>query len=64
MFPEIALRKNNNREHRIRDKVTLIGFGTFSVQHVSERTARNPQTGKPVQVKPKKKVRFKAGSEL
>lgn len=27
------------------DKVTLIGFGTFDVQHVSARTGRNPRTG-------------------
>ncbi len=46
------------------DKVTLIGFGTFDVQHVSARTGRNPQTGAVLQIKAKKKPRFKAGSEL
>ncbi len=46
------------------DKITLIGFGTFDVQDVPARTGRNPQTGKPIQIKAKKKVRFKAGSDL
>lgn len=46
------------------EKVTLVGFGTFDVHHVSGRTGRNPQTGQPMQIKPKKKVRFKAGAEL
>jgi len=46
------------------DKVTLIGFGTFDVQHVQARTGRNPKTGEPLQIKPKKKPRFKAGAEL
>ena len=46
------------------DKVTLIGFGTFSVQQTKARTGRNPQTGKPMQIKAKKRPRFKAGSEL
>jgi len=46
------------------DKVTLIGFGTFDVQQTKARTGRNPQTGKPIQIKAKKRPRFKAGSEL
>ncbi len=46
------------------DKVTLVGFGTFSVQQTQARTGRNPQTGKPLQIKAKKRPKFKAGSEL
>lgn len=46
------------------DKVTLIGFGTFDVQDVPARTGRNPQTGAVLQIKAKKKPRFKAGAEL
>jgi len=45
-------------------KVTLIGFGTFDVQAIAGRTGRNPRTGEPLQIKPKKKPRFKAGAEL
>lgn len=46
------------------DKVTLVGFGTFSVQQTQARTGRNPQTGKTMQIKVKKRPKFKAGAEL
>lgn len=46
------------------DSVTLVGFGTFSVTKRSARTGRNPQTGKPLQIKAKKVAKFKPGSEL
>lgn len=46
------------------DKVTLIGFGTFDVQDVPARTGRNPRTGAVLQIKAKKKPRFKAGADL
>jgi len=46
------------------DKVTLIGFGTFSVSKRAARTGRNPQTGKEIKIAAKSTVRFKAGKEL
>ena len=46
------------------DKVSLVGFGTFSVNKRAARTGRNPQTGKAIQIKAKKVAKFKAGSEL
>ncbi|AYD46761.1 MAG TPA: HU family DNA-binding protein [Arachidicoccus soli] len=46
------------------DKVTLVGFGTFSVSKRAARTGRNPQTGAPLKIKAKKVARFKAGKEL
>lgn len=46
------------------DKVTLIGFGTFSVSHRAARTGRNPQTGKAIKIAAKSNVKFKAGKEL
>lgn len=46
------------------ESITLVGFGTFSILETKARTGRNPQTGKPIQIKAKKKVRFKAGSDL
>ena len=51
-----ALKKGN--------KVTLIGFGTFSVMKRSARTGRNPQTGKPLKIAAKKVPKFKAGKAL
>lgn len=46
------------------DKLTLVGFGTFSVAKRNARTGRNPQTGKTIQIKAKKVAKFKAGAEL
>ncbi|MCG6930044.1 MAG: HU family DNA-binding protein [Desulfofustis sp.] len=46
------------------DKVTLVGFGTFSVAKRGARTGRNPQTGKSIKIAAKKVAKFKAGSKL
>lgn len=46
------------------DKVTLVGFGTFSVSKRSARTGRNPQTGAAIQIPARKVARFKPGSKL
>ncbi|NJK97396.1 MAG: HU family DNA-binding protein [Bacteroidetes bacterium] len=46
------------------DRVALVGFGSFSVAKRSARTGRNPQTGKPINIKAKNVCKFKAGSEL
>jgi DNA-binding protein HU-beta len=45
-------------------RVSLVGFGSFSVSKRDARTGRNPQTGKEIQIAAKNVVRFKAGSEL
>ena len=46
------------------DKVTLIGFGTFSVSKRDARTGRNPQTGDTIKIAAKNVVKFKPGKEL
>jgi DNA-binding protein HU-beta len=46
------------------DKVTLVGFGTFSVVKRSARKGRNPQTGKPIKIAAKKVPKFTAGKAL
>lgn len=46
------------------DKVTLVGFGTFSVTKRSARVGRNPQTGATIKIPAKKVVKFKAGKEF
>ena len=46
------------------DKVTLIGFGTFSVTERAAREGRNPQTGKKIKIPARKAVKFKVGSKL
>lgn len=46
------------------DKVTLVGFGTFSVVKRAARQGRNPQTGKPLTIKARKVAKFTAGKGL
>jgi len=46
------------------DKVTLIGFGTFSVSKRAARDGRNPQTGKTIKIPAKNVVKFKVGKKL
>ena len=43
------------------DKVTLIGFGTFSVSQRKARKGRNPQTGKEIKIAARKAPKFAAG---
>src|SRR5664279_1178583 len=45
-------------------KVTLVGFGTFSVSKRAARNGRNPQTGAVIKIKDKKVAKFKPGKEL
>jgi DNA-binding protein HU-beta len=45
-------------------KVTLVGFGTFTVSKRKARKGRNPQTGAEITIKARKVARFKAGKEL
>ena len=45
-------------------KVTLIGFGTFSVSHRDARQGRNPRTGQPIKIPARKVARFTPGKAL
>lgn len=45
-------------------KVTLVGFGTFTVHKRAARKGRNPATGEAIRIKAKKVVKFRAGYEL
>ncbi len=46
------------------NRVSLVGFGSWSVSQRAAREGRNPQTGQPISIAAKKVVKFKAGSEL
>lgn len=46
------------------DRLSLVGFGSFSISKRSARTGRNPQTGKEIKIPAKNVVKFKAGAEL
>ncbi len=46
------------------EKVTLVGFGTFSVRRRKAREGRNPQTGEKIKIPARKVPAFTAGKEL
>ncbi|MCR5158154.1 MAG: HU family DNA-binding protein [Prevotella sp.] len=46
------------------DKVSLIGFGTFSVNERPARKGINPATKEEIAIAAKKVAKFKAGAEL
>lgn len=46
------------------EKVTLAGFGTFSVAKRQARRGRNPQTGREIRIPAKKVAKFKVGAKL
>ena len=46
------------------EKVTLIGFGTFSVSQRKARKGRNPQTGAEIKIAARKVPKFAAGQAL
>jgi DNA-binding protein HU-beta len=45
-------------------KVTLVGFGTFSVAKRKARKGVNPQTGEVINIKAAKVAKFSAGKAL
>ena len=46
------------------ERVTLVGFGTFSVTQRQARKGRHPQTGEEIDIPASKAVKFKAGKEM
>jgi DNA-binding protein HU-beta len=46
------------------DKITLFGFGTFSVARRRARTGRNPRTGQTIEIPASKTAKFKPGKAL
>ena len=46
------------------DKITMVGFGTFSVAKRAARTGLNPATGEKIQIPATKVPKFKAGKKL
>jgi len=46
------------------NKVTLVGFGTFSVSKRKARKGRNPRTGEPMKIAARKTPKFSAGKAL
>jgi len=46
------------------NKVTFVGFGTFSTVRRKEKQGRNPQTGEPITIRAKTVAKFKPGAKL
>jgi len=46
------------------DRVTLVGFGTFSVLQRKARNGRNPQTGGVLKIAARRVAKFTPGVEL
>ncbi len=53
---EGALQKGN--------RVSLVGFGSWSVSRRAAREGTNPMTGEAIKIKAKNVIKFKAGSDL
>jgi DNA-binding protein HU-beta len=45
-------------------KVSFVGFGTFSTTKRKARTGRNPQTGQAIKIAAARVPKFKAGKQL
>ncbi len=45
-------------------RISLAGFGTFTVSERKEREGRNPQTGEPIKIAATKVIKFKPGKSL
>ena len=46
------------------DRISLVGFGSWSVDQRGARTGRNPRTGEEIQIAAKNVVKFKPGAGL
>ena len=56
--------ENIKKALKSNDRVSLVGFGSFSVSKRNSRIGRNPQSGQELQIPAKNIVKFKPGTEL
>ncbi len=47
-----------------RDRVSLVGFGSFEVRERKPRPGRNPQTGRALQIRGRRAPIFRPGKRL
>ncbi len=59
-----ALTQSVTATLKAKDKVTLVGFGTFETIKRAARTGRNPKTGDEIKIKETISPRFKPGKAL
>ncbi len=46
------------------EDMRIVGFASFNLRNKKERMARNPKTGEPVLIKPKRVLTFKPSKQL
>lgn len=46
------------------ERIEIRGLGSFEIREYGSYTGRNPKTGEPIEVKPKRLPFFKVGKEL
>jgi len=59
-----AVLDNVRKALRKGEKVTLVGFGTFSASRRRARDGRDPRTGAPIRIAARRVPKFTAGKEL
>lgn len=59
-----AILKNIGEALKQGERISILGFGSFSISRRVARTGRNPQTGKTIHIKAKKVIKFKASDGL
>ena len=59
-----SLLGNITKSLKKKQKVTLVGFGTFDISKRKARTGRNPQTGETIKIKARNAPKFTAGKAL
>lgn len=59
-----AFTSNITKELKKGEKVTLVGFGTFSVSKRKARNGVNPQTKEKIKIKARKVPKFTCGKAL
>lgn len=52
------------QELRKKNKINIVGFGSFYVKEMKERTATNPQNGETFELESREVVKFKLGKKL
>ncbi len=59
-----SMTESISKELRKGGRISLTGFGTFSVAKRKARTGRNPRTGQTIKIPATKTAKFKPGSAL
>tara|TARA_B100000073_G_C23743509_1_gene574446 strand:- start:6233 stop:6514 length:282 start_codon:yes stop_codon:yes gene_type:complete len=52
------------QELRQKKKINIVGFGSFYVKEMKQRTATNPQNGETFELESREVVKFKLGKKL